>query len=272
MRMCLIDVPSASGESARDAARGPGRLLDAGLVERLAARGAAVSRVSAAAPAGPAAVRDAVAFAVADGALPVVLAGSCDTSVAVAGGIDRDGCAVVWIDAHADFMTPETSPGASLDEMALAVLCGHCREDVRVAAGVARPVPEEAVVLLGVRELGPDAERERLERSSIGVVGWRDGGPVGDVDACLDATARTATGALLHIDLDALDPAVAPGVSRPAGAGGLSARAAENVVRAVAGRMTLRAVTLAAFVPGRDVDDRTLDAALRVLDAVAEVA
>ncbi len=269
MRLCLIDVPYALGDAAHPAARGPERLHDAGLSERLSNRGASVSR-AAVADGTAAAVGAAVAAAARDGMLPVVLAGSCDASLGVAGGIDRDACAVVWLDAHADFNTPESSPGAEADEMVLAVLCGHCDDDARVAAGVDEPVRERDVALLGVRELSPDAERERLERSAIGVVGWRDGGPVGDVDACLDAAAHGAGGALLHIDLDALDPAVAPGVSRSASPGGLSVRAAENVVRAVTSRMPLRAVTLAAFLPERDVDDRTLGAALRLLDAVAD--
>jgi arginase len=190
----------------------------------------------------------------------------CDAALGVLGGFGHSRCGVVWIDAHADFNTPESSVSGFFPGMTAAVLTGHCHADLWAQAGDAAPIPEERIVMLGTRELSPEAERERLERSAVKVVPWRDGEPRADVEAALDRLAARVEDIYLHVDNDALDPSVAPGIVDEPVPGGLTLEQLEGAVRAVTDRFRIRAATLATYTPEQDEDGRTLRAGLRVIE------
>jgi arginase family enzyme len=97
-------------------------------------------------------------------------------------------------------------------------------------------------------------------------VPWRDGQPRADLENALDRLAARAREVYLHIDIDALDPAVAPGVVDRPVPGGLSLEQAEEAIRAVTNRFALRAVDLAVYNPDLDVENRTLLAGLRIIE------
>jgi arginase len=267
------------GDERHGAAAGPERYVEAGVAELLAAAGHAVTvervarRLPGPFPDGPSAsaavnreLARVVRRAVSAGELPLVLAGSCDTSLGVLGGFDHVGCGVVWIDAHADFNTPDSSVSGFFPGMSLAVLTGHCHRHLWARIGDSTPVPEQAVVAVGVRELSPEAERERLERSGIQVVAWQAREPRADLATALDRLATRVRDVYLHIDNDAFDPAVAPGIVDHPVPGGLSMEQIEEAVRAVAERFRLRAVTLATYNPERDHGEKTLRAGLRLIE------
>jgi arginase len=118
----------------------------------------------------------AVDGALADGARPVVLAGNCHSCLGTLAGLAAD-VGIVWLDAHGDFNTPETSPSGYFDGMALAVAAGLAHDDLRARIG-ARAVPGEHILLAGVRDLDP-GERDNLKRAGVQVVAgdaWRDVG------------------------------------------------------------------------------------------------
>ena len=270
------------GDGEHPAAEGPGRYLAGGAIEALGTGGESVTveRVELIGdrplPDGPAAslavnraLAPAVAAAVQAGRLPLVLAGSCDAALGVLGGFDHSGCGVVWVDAHADFNTPESSVSGFFPGMTVAVITGHCHEGLWEQAGEASPIPEERIVMLGTRELSPDAERERLEGSGVVVVPWLDGSPQGNVTAALDDLAEHVDEVYLHVDNDALDPVVAPGIVDEPVPGGLGLGQLEDAVRAVAARFRIRAATLATYTPESDEDERTLRAGLRVIGLLA---
>jgi arginase len=283
VQVSLIQVPYMLGDPRHPAAEGPRRYLEGGAATLLEDQGhdIAVELVERAGagpfpdqPSASLAVNSALAGivrqSVAAGRLPIVLAGSCDASLGVLAGFEHSSCGVVWIDAHADFNTPESSVSGFFPGMSAAVIVGHCHARLWAQAGDATPVPEERMAMLGTRELSPDAERERLESSRIHVVPWRDGLPQADIDAALDAVAGRVDEVYLHIDNDALDPAVAPGTVDEPAPGGLSLEQLEDVVDAVIARFRIRAATLATYTPERDEDERTLRAGLRVIELLGE--
>jgi arginase len=110
------------------------------------------------------ALQAAVQPAVTAGQLPIVLAGSCDAAIGVIAGLDPGHCGVVWVDAHGDFNTPQSSASGFFPGMSLAVVTGHCRQQLWASLGGRPPVPEELVVLAGVRSLSPGAEADRPGR------------------------------------------------------------------------------------------------------------
>ena len=96
---------------------------------------------------------------------PVVLSGNCLAAVGVIAGLGP-GTGVIWIDAHGDFNTPQTTTSGFLDGMALATATGQCWGELARSIEGFQPVPENAVVLLGARDLDP-GEASALARSQI---------------------------------------------------------------------------------------------------------
>jgi arginase len=105
----------------------------------------------------------------------LLLAGSCTSSHGVLAGIEHARTGVVWIDAHADFNTPETTTTGFFPGMSLAVVTGHRYRNYFARIGDSTPVAEGTTELFGMRDPSPAAERERLERSEIQVVEWQAG-------------------------------------------------------------------------------------------------
>jgi arginase len=206
------------------------------------------------------------------GHLPVVLAGSCNASLGALAGFEHSASGVVWLDAHADFNTPETSQSGFFAGMSAAIATGACYSDYWGTIGDNTPVAEERVAMFGVRELSPAAERERLEASAVDVVEWRDGRPQRDVDAVLASLAGRTRDVYLHVDFDAFDPEVAPGVADEPVPGGLSLEDAELIVRTTADRFRIRAATLATYSPKNDLDGMTLAVGMRMLELLADYA
>lgn len=277
----LVQVPYVIGDERHPASDGPRRLVEAGAERAVARRGVAatVERVERGGPfadsaSASLAVNKALARTVrrifASGRAPVVLAGSCDASLGVLAGFDHSRCGVVWIDAHGDFNTPETTISGFFPGMSAAIVAGHCYRSFWAEIGDAAPVREKAILMLGVRDLSPDAERARLERSAVQVVEWRGGKPQGDVVRSLDELRGEVDEMYVHLDLDGLDPGVAPGVVDAPVPGGLSLGDAEDVLRAVGARFRVRAAAVTTYNPARDEDERTLRASLRLLEVLAE--
>jgi arginase len=279
MSICLIQVPYMVGNEHHSGSAAPDRYIQAGAQKLLADRGldVTVERVERGGP-----FRDstqaatlvnkqlaaAVRNAIAAGRLPLVIGSSCEVSLGILAGFEHSGCGVVWLDAHGDFNTPETTISGFFPGMPLSVLIGDCYSSLWEQVGDSSPISDADVLLLGVRDLDP-AERDRLENSAVRMVGWQDGKPQADVPAALDALARQIKEVYLHIDIDVFDPQVAPGADFHA-PGGFSLEDMEDVIRAVAARFRIRAVALTAFSPDLDPDGRTLRAGLRVIELLGE--
>jgi arginase len=279
--VCLIDVPFAMGDDRHEASEGGRRLLDGGGRELFARRAIAFRdlRVARQAPYADTAsaclavhreLAAAVATAVAAGELPIVIAGSCDAAAGVLAGLTRERCGVVWIDAHADFNTPASTVSGFFPGMALAIVTGDCYASWWAEIGNAAPVPEPHVALLGVRDFSPDAERERVERSRMLRVAWVDGQPDGDIEATVATLAGRVERVYLHIDLDALDPSIAPGIVDAPAPQGLSLEQLDEVLDAVTGQLALGAVALTTYTPNRDVAGATHATALHILRRIAD--
>jgi arginase len=279
--VCLIQVPYHAGDDRHGSSQGPARLLEAGAVDVLRAHGIAVmvEQVDRGGPfrdtASSAArvnkrLAEIIAGAIGDGALPVVLSGSCNSCMGVLAGFAHSRCGAVWIDAHADFNTPESAASGFFPGMSLAVVIGHCYRNYWGQIGDNTPLDEAAIAMFGVRDLWPAAERERLERSAIEVVEWRDGKPRADVLAALDNLATRVPEVYLHIDFDGFAPEIAPGIVDEPAPGGLSLEDAQLIIRGTAERFRLRAVTLATYTPERDEQGKTLRLGLKLIDFLGE--
>ncbi|HET9611941.1 MAG TPA: arginase family protein [Acidimicrobiales bacterium] len=279
--VCLVQVPYMAGDDRHGSSDGPRCLVAAGAAESFIARGVGVTVVAVdrGEPFSDTAsssaqvnrrLAAAVGSAVGAGQVPVVLAGSCTACMGVVGGFDHAGCGAVWLDAHADFNTPDSTVSGFFPGMSLAVITGHCYRNYWSQIGDSTPLAEETVALFGVRDVSPDAERQRLERSRVEVVEWCDGRPRSDPIAPLERLAQHVRDVYLHIDFDAFSPDVAPGVADRPVPGGLSIEDAASIIAATGRRFRIRAATLATYTPALDQNDKTLRTGLRLLDAIRD--
>jgi arginase len=274
----VIAVPYELGRLRDGVGVGPERLLERGAIEALAAHGgtvetelieldepddnevdtsfAVIHRVA-----------EAVRSARSSGEFPVVLSGSCFAAVGVVAGLGEAAPGVVWFDAHGDFNEPATSVSGYLDGMGLAILVGDAWQGLAAQVPGARSIPETAVVLAGARAFD-EPERVRLEASAINHL------PSGALDpatltAAVGSMEPEPSGLYVHVDLDVLDAAVAR-VNRYAAADGISAERLESSLRALLADERVCAVSLTAYEPEADPEERVPPIASRVLRAVAE--
>ena len=186
---------------------------------------------------------------------PVCLAGDCCASIAMVAGLQRAGLdpVLVWLDAHGDFNTFETTISGFIGGMPLAMLVGRGDRSLLAAAAV-RPLAETDVVLSDARDLDP-AERLAVEGSRLH--------HVKDAARILD---RVPSGRPIHVhfDTDILDPSIAPAMMY-ATPGGLSAAGARHVMRSLAGTGRVAAVSMTVWDMGKDADGRTARACLSAL-------
>jgi arginase len=145
--------------------------------------------------------------AVSSGAFPLVLAGNCISCVGTAAGLGSPSPAMIWLDAHGDFNTPETSDSGFLDGMGLATAVGRCWGRLAATVSGFYPVPEKQVVLVGAREFDP-MERTLLGNSDVHLIDSqriRDQGLQVELESTLAKARTLSERAYLHIDLDVLD-------------------------------------------------------------------
>ncbi len=185
--------------------------------------------------------------ALADHKMPLVLGGDHSVAMGSVAGVaahyrkTNEKIGLIWIDAHADMNTPETSPSGNVHGMPLAALIGLGAKELTHIAGFAPKVDPENVAIVGLRSVD-DQEAETVRRTGVHAFTMRDiderGMRAVMQEAIAYATAGTA-GFHLSFDMDAVDPYEAPGVGT-AVRGGITYRESHLAMEIVSdsGKMT----------------------------------
>lgn len=190
---------------------------------------------------------------------PIVLGGDHSVALGSIAGLASFGpTGVVWVDAHADFNTPETSPSGNVHGMPLAALCGLGDQRLASLLGQGQPVLNpQNVVLVGVRSVDP-GERETLKQAGVTVYTMKEVDRLGIARIAEDIMAKLAHLPRVHVSLDAdvLDPEEAPGVGTPV-PGGLSYREAHLLMELLADWGKVTSLDLVEVNPILDRRNRT---------------
>jgi arginase len=177
-----------------------------------------------------------VADAVAQGFLPLVLGGDHSVAMGTLGGMAKvhGPGGVLWIDAHGDVNRPETSPTGNIHGMPLAVALGLAGAEFESEAWTLPAVTPERIALVGVRSLDP-AEADLLSELDVEVYTMSDVDRLGLERVIRQSLRHIAGSGFVHVslDMDALEPDIAPGVGTPV-RGGLSYREAHLAMELVA--------------------------------------
>jgi arginase len=198
------------------------------------------------------------------GYFPVSLGGDHSVAIGTQAGVakffhDRNqavGC--LWIDAHADMNTPETSPSGNVHGMPFAATLGRGPEALTKIFNLTPKLRPKHCVLIGVRDLDP-RERRAVRESGVHVFTMREIDEQG-MRAIMEkslalATAGTA-GFVVSFDMDVMDPDEAPGVGTPV-RGGITFREAHLAMEMVADSKKMVAFELVEINPIIDVMNKT---------------
>jgi arginase len=149
----------------------------------------------------------------------MVVSGDCLTALGTVAGLQAagDDLAIVWLDAHGDVQTLETTSSGYLGGLPLRLLAGYRPELIASRLGL-KPVPEDRIVLVGARDLDPPEaaylDQARIRRRQVADL----------------AVADLPDGPLyVHVDLDVIDAAQLPGLRYPAPAGPDAGQVADAV-------------------------------------------
>lgn len=159
-----------------------------------------------------------VAAIVAEGSFPLVLGGDHSLAIGSISGLAygrRIG--VIWLDAHGDFNTPESTPSGNIHGMSMAALTGRGHPALTSLLTEGPVLRDSDVALVGIRSLD-QLEREALRASGIHVFTMHDvdrRGLASVMTEAIECVTAATDGFHISFDLDALDPSEAPGVGTP---------------------------------------------------------
>lgn len=198
---------------------------------------------------------------------PIAVGGDCGIAlapVAAASAAHPGEVAVLWLDAHPDLNTPETSPSGAFNGMVLRAIAGDGAEGLALEGD--ERVPASRIVLGGVRAID-DGEQAFIDAEGMTVLGVEE---FADPAAAIRAiTATGATRIYVHVDLDVLDPSAIAGLSYPLPFG-VEPDALVALVREVVATFPLAGASIAGFAPSSPdaaIDD--LPTILRLVGALA---
>lgn len=293
--VAVIGVPFGAGAGLAGCEFAPAALRQAGLASRIGAAGRFVAHdrdvafaqqlalLSAHAPARNVgavatalrATHEATFAALSRGEAPLIVGGDHSISMGSVSAASRHArrqgkrAGLLWIDAHADFNTPETSPSGNLHGMSIAYLLGetslhHLGGNLPLA-----PLRAEDVVILGLRSVDA-GEEARLKRAGIRHITPDEIDRRGMEAVMAEILARfPAEETELHVslDIDSIDPETAPGVGTPVEAG-LTVDEVVMVAETLARAGRIASADLVELNPTRDPDGRTTALALRLVEAL----
>ncbi len=200
---------------------------------------------------------DLVAKTVKGGYRPVSIAGDCCTVIGVLAGLQRAGVnpRLVWLDAHGDFNTWETTPSGFIGGMPLAMIVGRGDQALMKAAALT-PLPERDVILANARDLDP-GERELLQQSRVR--------HVSDV-VSIPQLVSSERPIHIHLDTDVIDAAEAPAMKYPV-KGGPTLNTLREMVKRLANTGRVVSVSMTLWDFEQDADRRTEHASMALLKA-----
>jgi arginase len=295
--VAIIGAPLDLGAGRRGVDMGPSAVRVAGLGRRLAALGYDVNDLGNIPAAQPEAVDDPgpsearylpqiaascerlgelVAQALADGKMPLVLGGDHSIAVGTVAGVSRffrdnprdslDKIGLLWVDAHADMNTPQSSPSGNVHGMPLACCAGVGPDSLARMFGFAPKVHPSNVALVGIRDV------DRLERGALRDAGVRaftmrdidERGMRSVMDEAIAIATNGTTGFHLSLDMDFVDPEYAPGVGTPV-RGGATYREAHLAMEVVCDSGRMLSMEVVEVNPVIDEVNRTADLAVELI-------
>ncbi|MBV8730215.1 MAG: arginase [Acidobacteriia bacterium] len=291
-QVAIIGAPLDLGAGRRGVDMGPSALRVANLNSRIALLGYTVEdlgnvEVAQAETASPGNVRakylpqiavtcqhlaNAVGQCLASGRLPVALGGDHSLAIGTASGVSHhyrergEKVGIVWLDAHADMNTPESSPSGNVHGMPLACIVGFGPEELTGLFGYSPKVDPHNAAIVGLRDVDA-AEKPQVRDSGVSASTMRDIDERGLRAVMVEAIGRASEGTagfVLSLDMDFVDPRDAPGVGTPV-RGGVTYREAHLAMEMICDSGKMLAMEVVEVNPVIDEVNRTADLAVELV-------
>lgn len=214
----------------------------------------------------------AVEGALAKGQFPLVLGGDHSVAAGTVAGVARhfrrskQRIGLIWVDAHADMNTPDTSPSGNVHGMPLASCVGMGPDELVKLAGFSPKVRPENVALVGIRDVD-QLEKPHIKASGVRAFTMREIDERGLLQVMSEAIRIASDGtAGFHVsfDMDGVDPDEAPGVGTPV-RGGITYREAHLALELVCDSRRMLSLEVVEVNPVLDVANRTAELAVELV-------
>jgi arginase len=199
-----------------------------------------------------------------EGFLPLILGGDHSIAAGVAAGVanyfrkDKKQIGYLWLDAHGDMNTPDSSPSGNVHGMPLAAIMGYGAPELVDLLGFKPKAEPGNIVIVGARDLDAQ-ERKIVKKSGLHVFTMRDIDERGMREVMADALKYAmddTAGVAVSLDMDFVDPADAPGVGTPV-RGGVTYREAHLAMEMIADTESMVSLEVVEINPILDEHNRT---------------
>lgn len=216
----------------------------------------------------------AVFESISNGSLPVIIGGDHSLALGSISGVSNyfyqqnKKIGVIWIDAHADINTPETSPTQNIHGMPLSVLLGKGFNQLTSIQGKQSKLEPNNVVIIGLRSID-GKEKEELRNSGVHYFTMRDIDEQGIhviMKKALEYAGYQTAGIHVSFDIDSIDPLHAPGVSTPV-FGGLSLRESHLILEMIAESQKMISMDLVELNPLVDIGGKSANLAIELIQS-----
>ncbi len=206
--------------------------------------------------------------------LPIVLGGDHSIGMGTISGVSRfyrekkEKVGLVWVDAHADMNTHETSPSGNIHGMPLSVVLGKGDGRLTGINGFSPKVAPENVALVGIRTLD-GLEKEACKQSGVRYFTMREideRGMHSVMKEAIEVASRNTGGIHVSFDIDGIDPLYAPGVSTPV-TGGISYREAHLALEMLADTGKLNSMEFVELNPMTDLAHKTAQLTVELIQS-----
>jgi len=199
---------------------------------------------------------------------PLILGGDHSISIGTLAAICEqwENPGVIWVDAHADFNTHETTPSGNIHGMSLAIGAGLGAPELLELFGDHEFIDPSRIAIIGLRDVDPE-ERENLKGEGVAVFTMHDIDRRGlrrVLDDALRQVSTSTDGVHISFDMDAINPESAPGVGTPVN-GGLSYREAHLAMETFAESGVMRSLEVVEVNPILDERNRTARLAVELI-------
>jgi len=202
------------------------------------------------------------------------LLGNCNSLSGMLAGLQNSGASqkpltigLVWLDAHGDFNTPETTLSGWLGGMPVAVAAGKCLSRLRMKSGLNPPVSTQNIVMMGQRDIDP-LEQALINDASISMISIED--MITKSKSLKDAMTRLSNQVdkiYVHIDLDVLDASFIPG-SHFKVPGGLTPLQLSLILRTITGYEKVKALGIASFPAPEYGREKSIDSTIQLIRGI----
>jgi arginase len=213
-----------------------------------------------------------VAETLSRGGLPLVLGGDHSVAVGTASGVSRffrerkQRVGLIWLDAHADMNTPDSSPSGNVHGMPLACIVGHGPEELTGLFGFQPKVDPGNVVIVGLRDVD-QTEKPHVRGFGVHAYTMRDideRGMRSVMEEAIRLAGMGTAGFHLSLDMDFVDPKDAPGVGTPV-RGGATYREAHLALEMICDSRRMVSMEVVEVNPVIDEVNRTADLAVELI-------